>query len=108
MVLSLYSNPIDFFARKPAQRARFKAIESLNNSSSRAVVVCTDVAARGLDIPSVSSVIHYDVARSVDTFVHRSGRTAVSPIFRLKLVLVTCFLGEDESIRLFGLESPTI
>ena len=41
------------------------------------VVVCTDVAARGLDIPSVSTVIHYDVARAVDTFVHRAGRTAV-------------------------------
>mmetsp|Transcript_25722 Transcript_25722/g.42195 ORF Transcript_25722/g.42195 Transcript_25722/m.42195 type:complete len:737 (+) Transcript_25722:103-2313(+) len=60
------------------QRARFKAVESLKDAKSRAVVVCTDVAARGLDIPSVSTVVHYDVARSVDTFVHRSGRTAVS------------------------------
>eukprot|EP00529_Nitzschia_sp_RCC80_P017209 CAMPEP_0113465596 /NCGR_PEP_ID=MMETSP0014_2-20120614/13824_1 /TAXON_ID=2857 /ORGANISM="Nitzschia sp." /LENGTH=845 /DNA_ID=CAMNT_0000357765 /DNA_START=11 /DNA_END=2545 /DNA_ORIENTATION=+ /assembly_acc=CAM_ASM_000159 len=58
------------------QRARFKAVESLKNSESRAVVVCTDVAARGLDIPSVSTVVHYDTARSVDVFVHRSGRTA--------------------------------
>ena len=41
-------------------------------------MVATDVAARGLDIPSVSTVIHYDVARSVDLFVHRAGRTAVS------------------------------
>lgn len=58
------------------QRARFKAVESLKNSSERVVVVCTDVAARGLDIPAVSTVVHYDVARAVDTFVHRSGRTA--------------------------------
>eukprot|EP00934_Nitzschia_sp_Nitz4_P004944 Nitzschia sp. Nitz4//scaffold357_size15932//7551//10647//NITZ4_008875-RA/size15932-processed-gene-0.27-mRNA-1//1//CDS//3329548983//4934//frame0 len=58
------------------QRARFKAVESLDDSKSRAVVVCTDVAARGLDIPSVSTVVHYDVARTVDTFVHRAGRTA--------------------------------
>ena len=41
------------------------------------IVVATDVAARGLDIPSVATVIHYDAARTVDTFVHRSGRTAV-------------------------------
>jgi superfamily II DNA/RNA helicase len=47
------------------------------------VVVCTDVAARGLDIPSVSTVIHYDVARAVDTFVHRAGRTAVRGIMLL-------------------------
>ncbi|KAL3905570.1 MAG: hypothetical protein SGILL_009624, partial [Bacillariaceae sp.] len=57
-------------------RARFKAVESLKASKSRTVVVSTDVAARGLDIPSVSTVVHYDVARAVDTFVHRSGRTA--------------------------------
>jgi ATP-dependent RNA helicase DDX24/MAK5 len=41
------------------------------------IVVATDVAARGLDIPSVATVIHYDAARTVDTFIHRSGRTAV-------------------------------
>jgi superfamily II DNA/RNA helicase len=68
-----------------SQRARFKAIESLqlNDYSSSGsnqistLVVATDVAARGLDIPSVTTVIHYDAARSVDTFIHRSGRTAV-------------------------------
>lgn len=60
------------------QKARFKAVESLREPKSRAVVVATDVAARGLDIPSVATVVHYDVARQVDTFVHRAGRTAVS------------------------------
>ena len=35
------------------------------------------MAARGLDIPSVATVVHYDVARMVDTFIHRAGRTAV-------------------------------
>ena len=59
------------------QRARFKAVELLQVSEQRTVVVATDVAARGLDIPSVTSVVHYDTARTVDAFVHRSGRTAV-------------------------------
>mmetsp|Transcript_14905 Transcript_14905/g.36272 ORF Transcript_14905/g.36272 Transcript_14905/m.36272 type:complete len:369 (-) Transcript_14905:538-1644(-) len=44
------------------QRARFKAVESLADSGKRSVVVCTDIAARGLDIPSVVTVVHYDVA----------------------------------------------
>ena len=59
-----------------AQKARLQAIESLSTSSSRSVVICTDVAARGLDIDSISTIVHYDIPRSVDTFVHRSGRTA--------------------------------
>ena len=62
------------------QKARFKAMESLQSGSSRAIVVCTDVAARGLDIPNVATVIHYDVARGVNTFIHRAGRTAVSEV----------------------------
>jgi ATP-dependent RNA helicase DDX24/MAK5 len=61
-----------------SQRARLKAVESLKDSKERTVVVATDVAARGLDIPSVATVVHYDAPRNVDTFVHRSGRTAVS------------------------------
>ena len=39
------------------------------------VLVATDVAARGLDIPDVRSVINYDPARDVDSHVHRIGRT---------------------------------
>ena len=55
-----------------------KSLETLKTPGTRCVLVATDVAARGLDIPSVASVIHYDIARTVDTFIHRSGRTAVS------------------------------
>ena len=40
------------------------------------VLVATDVAARGLDIPDVSHVINYDVPDDPDSYVHRIGRTA--------------------------------
>jgi superfamily II DNA or RNA helicase len=39
------------------------------------VLVATDVAARGLDIRSIRTVVNYDVAKSIDTHVHRIGRT---------------------------------
>ncbi|DBB13027.1 TPA: hypothetical protein ACH3X3_005761 [Trebouxia sp. C0006] len=39
------------------------------------VLVATDVAARGLDIKSIKSVVNYDAAKEVDTHVHRIGRT---------------------------------
>lgn len=40
------------------------------------ILVCTDLAARGLDVKDVNFVIHYHVPRSTEIFVHRTGRTA--------------------------------
>lgn len=39
------------------------------------ILVATDVAARGLDIPSVSHVINYEIPQTYDTYIHRIGRT---------------------------------
>jgi len=64
------------------QKSRFISIERLRDPSNKTCLVCTDVAARGLDVPSVSTVVHYDIPRSPDVFIHRAGRTAVrSPYF---------------------------
>ncbi|XP_024887119.1 ATP-dependent RNA helicase ddx24-like, partial [Temnothorax curvispinosus] len=40
------------------------------------LLIATDVAARGLDIPNIEHVIHYQVPRTAENYVHRSGRTA--------------------------------
>lgn len=39
------------------------------------MLIATDVAARGLDIPSVDLVVHYDMPQDSESFLHRSGRT---------------------------------
>jgi ATP-dependent RNA helicase DDX24/MAK5 len=58
-----------------AQKARLRSIERFKERPG-SILVATDVAARGLDIPKVELVIHYHLPRAADTYVHRSGRTA--------------------------------
>jgi superfamily II DNA/RNA helicase len=55
-----------------AQRQR--ALRGFKDGTVK-ILVATDVAARGLDIPNVSHVINYDVPGSYDDYVHRIGRT---------------------------------
>lgn len=57
------------------QRARLKALDRFRSSGSM-VLLATDVAARGLDVPEVEHVVHYQLPRTADTYIHRSGRTA--------------------------------
>ncbi|EPT28431.1 DEAD/DEAH box helicase domain-containing protein [Toxoplasma gondii ME49] len=57
------------------QKQRLKRVERFQ-SANRAVIVCTDVACRGLDLKQVKEVIHFQAPRSPSIFVHRSGRTA--------------------------------
>jgi ATP-dependent RNA helicase DDX24/MAK5 len=57
------------------QKQRLKSIERFR-SAVLSILVATDVAARGLDIPHVQHVFHYHLPRTADTYVHRTGRTA--------------------------------
>ncbi|KAH7912169.1 ATP-dependent RNA helicase [Hygrophoropsis aurantiaca] len=57
------------------QRQRLKNLDRFKVTPN-GVLLATDIAARGLDIPAVDHVIHYQIPRSADVFVHRNGRTA--------------------------------
>lgn len=70
------------------QKQRIKALESFQ-SSPNAILVATDVAARGLDIPKINTVLHYDIARSPQLYVHRSGRTARAQATGITVSIVT-------------------
>ncbi|KAG8760868.1 ATP-dependent RNA helicase [Serendipita sp. 396] len=69
------------------QKQRLKNLDRFKNSSN-CVLLATDIAARGLDIPFVDHVIHYQIPRSGDVYIHRNGRTARAerPGFGLLLV----------------------
>ncbi|XP_047308496.1 DEAD-box ATP-dependent RNA helicase 52B-like [Impatiens glandulifera] len=56
------------------QMERERALKSFRNGVTP-VLVATDVAARGLDVPNVAHVINFDLPKSIDDYVHRIGRT---------------------------------
>lgn len=66
------------------QKQRLKNIENFtkasktNKNGKSTVLIASDVAARGLDIPGIEHVVHYHLPRSADVYIHRSGRTARS------------------------------
>lgn len=55
-------------------RERIRILDSFKQDKIN-ILIATDVAARGLDIPDVTHVINYDVPQTYDTYVHRIGRT---------------------------------
>jgi len=57
-----------------AQQTRINAINDFTEKAMR-LLICTDVAARGIDIPDVSHVINFDVPLIAADYVHRIGRT---------------------------------
>lgn len=57
-----------------SQNERERAL-SMFRSQQCKILVATDVAARGLDIPSVNLVVNYDLPMNIDDYVHRIGRT---------------------------------
>ncbi|KAM7375837.1 hypothetical protein PAMP_005604 [Pampus punctatissimus] len=96
------------------QKQRLKNLERFAERES-CVLLTTDVAARGLDIPNVQHVIHYQVPRTSETYVHRSGRTARATKQGLSLLLIGPddmmnfrkiykTLGKDEELPMFPIE----
>lgn len=67
--------PAALFHGKLEQDKRELALIKLRNGSAR-VLVCTDLGSRGLDIPEVDAVIHYQLPLHEQEFIHRNGRTA--------------------------------
>uniref|UniRef100_A0A182K4F4 ATP-dependent RNA helicase n=1 Tax=Anopheles christyi TaxID=43041 RepID=A0A182K4F4_9DIPT len=82
----LNCQPLSLFGSMQ-QRQRLKNLERFTGNP-RALLIATDVAARGLDIPNVDHVIHYQVPKTTENYVHRSGRTARASKEGLTVLLI--------------------
>lgn len=80
------------------QPVRKSTLQAFSQSANPAILFCTDVASRGLDLPNIDLVIEYDPPFSTDDHLHRIGRTARAG----KAGRAECFLmpgGEEEYVK---------
>ena len=99
------------------QSLRTKTLAQFKSGELR-LLVASDVAARGLDIPAVSHVFNMDIPRNADDYVHRIGRTGraglsgesitiVTPADRKALAAVVQLTGrEPDTLKLDGSDAP--
>lgn len=85
------------------QEQREYALASLK-SGSKDILVATDVAGRGIDIKDVSMVINYDMAKTIEDYTHRIGRTGRAG----KAGLAISFCTKDDSHLFYDLKQTII
>lgn len=70
------------------QKSRERTMQAFRDRKV-SILICTDVASRGLDVKDVTHVINYSIPRELDSYVHRIGRTARSGKSGFAMSLVT-------------------
>ncbi|MBL8754851.1 MAG: DEAD/DEAH box helicase [Planctomycetes bacterium] len=79
-----------------SQNARERALDAFRDGKSH-VLVATDIAARGIDVPDITHVINFDLPNIPESYVHRIGRTARAG--RDGIAISFCDEGEREYLR---------
>jgi superfamily II DNA/RNA helicase len=89
------------------QSARTAALDAFRNGEAK-LLVASDVAARGLDIPAVSHIFNFDVPHHPDDYVHRIGRTGRAGLSGTAITIVAPADGKAVSAieRLIGQTIP--
>ncbi|XP_065205121.1 uncharacterized protein LOC135835005 [Planococcus citri] len=102
-----------------AQNQRLKNLENFQKDPN-GLLLATDVAARGLDIPNVEYIIHYEVPKASEIYVHRSGRSVrgltaegtsilfVSPSENYHFEKIRNTLGKTEKIPSYKMAIPEV
>lgn len=89
------------FHGKMEQEDRERALIKFRNGTNQ-ILITTDLASRGLDIPEIQNVIHFQLPHTEDVFIHRNGRTARMNAKGTAYLL----LGEGEFVPTFIKDTP--
>jgi ATP-dependent RNA helicase RhlE len=79
-----------------SQNARQRALNGFRDGSVR-ILVATDIAARGIDVPGITHVVNYDLPDEAESYVHRVGRTGRNGADGIAVTL--CDPGEVSKLR---------
>ncbi|MFP5246130.1 MAG: DEAD/DEAH box helicase, partial [Thermoanaerobaculia bacterium] len=74
-VLDRKGHPVARIHADQSQNKRVSALKTFREGQHR-ILVATDIAGRGIDIPGIEHVINFDIPENVEDYVHRAGRTA--------------------------------
>jgi ATP-dependent RNA helicase RhlE len=74
-ILERQGHPVARIHADQSQGKRVKALETFREGEHR-ILVATDIAGRGIDVPGIEHVINFDIPENVEDYVHRGGRTA--------------------------------
>lgn len=74
-ILERQGHPVTRIHSDRSQSRRTQALDNFREGSHR-ILVATDIAGRGIDIPGITHVVNFDIPESVEDYIHRGGRTA--------------------------------
>jgi ATP-dependent RNA helicase RhlE len=74
-ILMRKGHPVSRIHADRSQGKRTQALDNFRQGEHR-ILVATDIAGRGIDVPGITHVINFDIPENVDDYVHRGGRTA--------------------------------
>ncbi|HEX7150666.1 MAG TPA: DEAD/DEAH box helicase [Thermoanaerobaculia bacterium] len=74
-ILDRQGHPVSRIHADRSQKGRTAALDSFRAGQHR-ILVATDIAGRGIDVPGIEHVINFDIPESVEDYIHRGGRTA--------------------------------
>ena len=74
-ILQRQGHPVARIHSDQSQGKRVQALSNFREGSHR-ILVATDIAGRGIDVPGIEHVINFDIPENVEDYIHRGGRTA--------------------------------